>query len=293
MTVANTILKDQNSDKALRSLKAQRIAYSTAKRVYIIDICIILAAIAPTILVPLGVNCREPLALVAIIITLATLIIGSFPGKQTKIGAQIQERFDTRLFKLQWNNTFVGREPDISKEVELAQKYVKGDLTDWYSKEIESTLPHSIAVVLCFKCSTIWGMQQRQYYCYFLYLIIAAYYCIMIALAVSNNLGVYDVAIWLAPSLPLLLYCTNQIKIHKEVLGKYKFVDAVIGPWIVAFKNDAKLPVEADLRSVQDLFYTIRVVPAKIPDWFYYFFKKRSNNITDLTIRAIVEDFHL
>ena len=112
----NSIIEDQNSEKLQRALMAQSKAYSKAKSISRIESIIIIIAILSTILIPLKIDVKNPLSVIAIFSAIAILIASSYLGKQTKEGARLQEYFDVELFKIDWQDYLVGKKPNINEQ---------------------------------------------------------------------------------------------------------------------------------------------------------------------------------
>ncbi len=289
----NSIIEDQDTDKLQRTLMAQSNAYSKAKNVNRIESIIIIIAILSTLLIPLKVDVKNPFSVIAIFSSIAILIASYYIGKQTKEGARLQEYFDVELFKIDWQDYLVGTKPTIKDHIfQLSKKDIdvkKNNL--WYSAKIIKEIPHSIAVILCFKCNTVFGLYQRQKYIKLLKFCVFTYYIISILLALLFNPGVYNFAIFLAPSIPFLNLMVNKIKSHEDIYGRYKHIDGIIDIHIENYKKDRIEINDLTLRKIQDLIYLIRVIPTKIPNWYYRFINEDANTVTDICIEETVNEF--
>ena len=234
----NQILKDQNKEDFLRLLKAQRIAYSYAKMYQVIDILSILIAIVPPFLLLFNLNHANLFAVIGVGWTILSIFSDVWRKQETKVGAIIQEEFDTRLFKIEWNSILVGIKMDTDKIISLSKKYKKNDLCDWYSTSIKEQLPHPIAVLLCFKHNSIWGKQQRKKYSNSMIWIIGIYYGLMVLLCIYKNTGLFDFAVWIAPSIPFLVYGISTIKNQGEIIKEYTRIGITVDNSIEADKSN-------------------------------------------------------
>jgi hypothetical protein len=286
----NNIITNQNTPEVLKLLRAQRVAYSNAKRYELFDVVSIIIAVLPPILIIFGIVISEILTIIAVIWTIISIYSEIYRKSQTILGAKIQEQFDITLFKIPWNSIFVGSKIELSTIIQTGNKYKKDDLTNWYSTYITASLPQKVAVLLCYKCNTVWGKLQRGKFIFWLSFSLIVYYGAMLLISICNNKGLYDIIIWIAPSLSFLVYISASIKNHKEILINYEQINFVVDSLIEGFKNNKKEPDVSELRQIQDYFYSIRIIPYKIPDWFYYIKKKTSNNVTDETIKTIVNE---
>lgn len=271
----NTIQSKQNEEDLIRLLKAQRVAYSSAKNYQVVDFISICIAIVPTFLILFELDYAKILAVVGVFWTIISIFSELYRIHQTKVGAVIQEQFDVELFNISWNKILVGEQIDIARIIELSRGYSKQDLNDWYSKEIGVTLKHQIATLLCYKANAIWGMMQRKRFVNFILGATIVYYGGMILLSVFKNTGIYDFAVLLAPSLPFLIYASSTVKSQKEIMNNYEVITRSVDNLIGRFIKKGEEPELGQLRQIQDLFFIQRIIPHKVPDWFYKLFRKK------------------
>lgn len=298
----NNIINKQDDTDCIRYLKAQRVAYDHAKNYQFIDLISIIIAIAPTILIwyipekstelTEGQPSFDPLEILiafGVVWTLISVYTDIYRIKKAKIGATIQEMFDTELFRIPWNKVLVGKKIVISKIIELSRDYSKEDLKGWYSTEIKENLPHNIGVLLCYKCNAIWGNGQRDKFIRALNWAFFLYYGIMISFSISQNTGIYDIVIWLAPSLSFLVYIATTIKNQRESIQSHEHINTIIDDFIERFQFEKIEPTKEELRQIQDLFFTQRNNPHQVPNWFYNIFRKKTSGVADETVRIISE----
>ena len=157
----NTLLQDQNKEPYLRLLCAQREAYRRAKKVQYIDFISLLIALIPTVFlfVDLGVDedgtslNRKVLSYIAVggvFWTVGSVFAQMWMDKQTKLGATIQDKFDTQLFNLESNDVLIDYDVDTSRIVELGRRYNKEDMKDWYSINIPPSVHNDASVLLAY-----------------------------------------------------------------------------------------------------------------------------------------------
>ncbi|MGB1247874.1 MAG: S-4TM family putative pore-forming effector [Chitinophagales bacterium] len=286
----NSLLKDQNKEPLLRLLKAQNSAYSKAKRYQIIDVISILIALSPTVLLYFDLNHATLVAVIGVIWTLISIFSQILIERETKIGAVIQDQFDTKLFKIDRNEILVGDEIEISKILELSKPNKNDDLTNWYSTKISDNLSHETAVLLAYKCNAIWGKSQRKQFILFIKIMIVLYYGGMIALSLYKNTGLFDLVVWLAPSIPALVFGTSTIKAQNGIVTTYNKINKLVDKLFRDLKDNQNVPTKVELRQIQDLFYTQRLIANKVPDWFYKLFRNRTEGIVDEAIEIMIKE---
>lgn len=97
----------QNTPKAIRLLSAQRNLYSQAK---FIELFSFLSTLVPIILI-LFIGNGICIQFITTIVTVISLLLTQWSKDEIKNAARIQEKFDTLIFGLYWNEILVGREP--------------------------------------------------------------------------------------------------------------------------------------------------------------------------------------
>ncbi|SFC94844.1 hypothetical protein SAMN04487907_1221 [Zunongwangia mangrovi] len=164
----NNIVEKQNNEKFIQYLKAQRIAYSQCKIYKTFDFISILIAIILPLIGVFKNELLDYLAAFGVLWTVIYLISDSYRKRKTVEGAKIQEQFDIELFSIPWNKILCKSKINSDKITDLAKKYEKQDLKNWYSKEIKDDLPKEIAVLLCQRINFSWELNLRKKYvrCY-------------------------------------------------------------------------------------------------------------------------------
>lgn len=291
----NNIQKRQNEEDLLRYLKAQRVAYSHAKNYQIVDLISVGIAIVPPILILYELNQAELVAVIGVFWTLISIFSELYRTKKSKIGAIIQDKFDSKLFELPRNKVLIDYTVDISKIIELSKQHNGDGLENWYSTEIKEDLPHNLAVLLCYKVNAIWGVSQRTRFINSLYVVTALYYGFMVFLAFYKNMGIFDVAVWLAPSIPFLVYVTSTTRSQYEIVATYQHISRTVDSLIEEFvegKAFKEFPNKTVLRQIQDMYFGQRMIPHKVPNWFYKIFRDRTNEIANEAIRSIIKEIN-
>lgn len=298
----NTLLQDQNTEPFVRLLRAQRIAYNVAKKYLIVDFISLLIALSPTILFLISFEEVEPnevsgmtkatavIAVIGVLWTLLSIYAQTLMDRQTKVGAIIQDQFDTLLFKLDRNSILIESGIEISHIVELSEKYKKDDLNNWYSIQIPSDIENDASVLLAYKCNAIYGKSLRKKYIYFIRLALFLYYGTLICLSLKNNTGTFDSILLLAPSIPALVFATLTIKAQKGIINTYDRISILVEQMFNEYKINHLIPSKVELRQIQDLFYIQRLIPYKVPTWFYRLFKVKTEELVNKSIEIMTKE---
>jgi hypothetical protein len=287
----NRITQKQNEIKFIEYLKAQRVAYSQCKVYQIFDVISVLMAIVLPIIGILNKDIVSYLGAFGVLWTIIYLVTENYRKKKTEQGAKIQEQFDTELFEISWNEILCKSKINSDTQIDLAKDYEGNDLSNWYSLEVDSSLPKSIAIILCQRINFSWELKLRKRYVTFLIILLGAYYGLFIAFFIYKNIGFYDILLLIAPSLSFLIYgvqnslsLKNHINSKNETLGQ---IDQILNK----YSTNREIPNESILRQIQDIIYSERTVPEKIPDWFYKFSKSSNEDRTDNIIKSIKTNF--
>lgn len=288
----NDITTRQNNPNFIELLKAQRVAYSQCKKFQIFDVVSIIIAILFPLLTLKYPSYQNAINAFGVLWTASYLLTEVYRKNKTTQGAIIQEQFDTELYDIKWNEVLCKDKANIDTIQDLASKYSKNDLHNWYSTKIDNKLPNEISILLCQRINFSWEISQRQKFVTFLSIIAILYYGIYIIIGFKNNVGFFDLLVMLSPSISFLVYSVlNVISLRSHVKSKnetLKFIDRELEN----FKQSrATLPKTETLRQIQDVVFTERTVPEKVPDWFYRLNKSKNENFIDNLIIKIQNNF--
>lgn len=287
----NRITQKQNEPKFIEYLKAQRVAYSQCKTYQVFDMISILMAIVLPIIGMYKSDIVNYLGAFGVLWTIIYLVTENYRKKKTEQGAKIQEQFDTELFEIPWNEILCKNKVNTDTCIDLAKEYDGNDLSNWYSLEVDSSLPKSIAVILCQRINFSWELKLRKRYVTFLIILLVAYYGIFIGFFVAKNIGFYDILLLIAPSLSFLIYgVQNSLSLKNHIKSKNETLSQIDGI-LNNYSENQEMPTDSTLRQIQDIIYTERTVPEKVPDWFYKLSKSKNENRTDNIIKSIKAKF--
>lgn len=287
----NDIITRQNNPNFIELLKAQRVAYSQCKRFQFFDVVSIIIAILFPILTLKFPEYQNTINAFGVIWTASYLLTEVYRKNKTTQGAIIQEQFDTELFNLKWNEVLCKDKTNIDTIKELSAKYTKSDLSNWYSTKIRNSNPNEIATLLCQRINFSWEITQRQKFVFFLSFLAILYYGIYVVVGFKNNIGFFDLLVILSPSISFLVYSAlNVISLNSHIKSKnetLKFIDKELEK----YKLNRIIPSTETLRQIQDVIFTERTVPEKVPDWFYRLNKSKNENLIDDLIISIQNNF--
>ncbi|WP_406355396.1 S-4TM family putative pore-forming effector [Streptomyces sp. NBC_00658] len=279
----------QNSERAIRLLAAQRRLYADAKVIHNSRVIVVLAAgIAGVILALYFPSARAPIGFSSAVILLLISIVGSTREKRkNREAASVQEEFDTSLFQLPWNSVLSDR-PTNGLIVEAAHRYKGGGLEDWYSDT--GSLARPLDVLVCQRSNLAWGVSTHRRWAAAVMAAIIAW--VLGIVLVCHFLDLSFTSSIFAVVTPLLPTFREYIEMWKSsmdsVRAKEKAESKVSDIW-ESVLTSRRLPSVAKCREAQDRICTIRQTNAIIPDWFYKYFRDKSEKVMQVSVADYVE----
>lgn len=287
----NDIVTKQNSPELIEFLKAQRIAYNQCKKLQIFDIVSILIAIILPLIAIKNSDYQNPINAFGFVWTVAYLITLLYRSKKTIEAATIQEQFDTQLYDLEWNKVLCKKKINIDTIQKLSSKYKESDLNNWYSTKISSSLPKEIAIILCQRINFSWEINQRKKFVNFLTITTVLYYLIYIVIGSRENTGFYDLLTFLSPSVPFLVFnVQNVLSLKQHIKTKNETLN-FIDSELEKYSHQKNKPTYSTIRQIQDAIFSERIVPEKVPNWFYRINKYSNESFIDNLIDKIQNNF--
>lgn len=166
----NSIPETQNSERQLDRLAAQRVLYSTAKRIQFWQIVLsVPCVVALSFLVALFPDLKPVAAAWGALLTILDVsYLSNRITAQREKAARIQELFDCDVLQLEWPDLKAGHPPDPETIEEAAAKYRHKDpdyskLRDWHTVEV-GNLPLELARIICQRANCRWDAELRQRY---------------------------------------------------------------------------------------------------------------------------------
>jgi hypothetical protein len=278
-------LNYQNTEKGLRYLAAQKQIYNEARRFKNLSYVLVLFPI----LVPF---CKQWLpelenwyAIVDIaILVLVNVFFDLWEKQKINTAARIQEEFDTDIYGISWNS--VEADEKVSKEtvIEAASRLEssKRPTTDWYNKDILTVREPTLQILLCQRENVAWEARLKKiasnYFLYaFLIVLGIAIFLFFQHHGMDNFQLVKD---YILPCLPCLWLLWIGYKAFSESSKTFENVENKIVQFFENYKKTQTVPSEQELRSLQDRIIKSRKENTVIPEWLYYRFEKKLNQLT-------------
>lgn len=286
----NNIAKEQNKEKYLTYLAAQRQLYSEDK------MWTTVLLLLPFFLVVIGnltyfstkYDFYKPIiTLFSIIYAVSDLTVFSILTRRKRnTAAIIQELFDCELLDIPWNG-FIGEKPDSRLIQDAHKRFVKKNpmgidkLHNWYNRPIpDKSLSLSEARTLCQEQSISWDSAQRHKYGVWVMTISSGFALLFLIGGVVLNLSFRNVL----EEGPILLGVTAIISAIRHGLDHLKAANKLktIEKGLQEIKRTSKNKRNKDevllqhARNIQTELFHHRSENIPVFDWVYNKFKKNN-----------------
>jgi len=213
---------------------------------------------------------------------LVVVVIDGAIKREALRAAVIQEAFDTRLYRMDWNPACVG--PPVTEEDlhQLIRQFRKrrdreDRIRDWYPDTTGVHWPYD--VFLCQQTNLSWDARLRRRYAIFLLVMVVGWTVLGAVVAIAAGLTVVQALLrWYVPSLAALRLGLETRRTQQDVAAErerlLKLIRAELDratPGPIGSDEQARLLTFS--RGVQDGIFTTRRQVARVPGWFYERFR--------------------
>lgn len=223
----SSITTEQNTNKQLQRLAAQRQLYATAKNVLAFHVLLSgPVAVASAFLALLFPPAKGYIALWAVAVVLCDIFwLTPWQKRLRGSAAGIQELFDCDVLSLPWNDLKAGKRPDSELVKEQSEKYSTWGhkmppLNNWYPVAVDE-LPLHVGRIVCQRSNCWWDSKQRRRYATSIIAVVSIIFVVVLILAMSNKLTIEDFVVKvLAPLAPAMLLGIRQYLDHMEAAAR-------------------------------------------------------------------------
>jgi hypothetical protein len=264
----------QNLTENIKLLRASSVAYTKAKNGEIkVTYFLLFLSIAYPIAYLLIKEENVKLVLFGCsfgVIVLIQIFSDKFKGNTSK-GAIFKEEFDTIVFDLRWKSTF--KKPDRREVLHLSQQYKGDEIKDWYSPNLSPTIEHDIAVAILQHSNTSWDIELRKSYRRWLTNFLIGYSSILFLCFVLLKTDALTIFLLLFSLLSFFTHFITLIRGHTGAIEKRENISKHLDEII----RNKKYIGTTELRDVQDEIFMTRQEAAKVPNFFFRWYKKQLN----------------
>lgn len=300
----NTYFDDQNNPEMISLQAAQRELYSSVKKY--LAVSFVLTVIVPTLvsIIYLILNffpgytlpwLKTSLTTYGFIMLFINNLLLNHIGATKKIAARLQEEFDIRLFRLEWNDVVAGKRPGPHDWVEPADWHLKKNgsdsLINWYLNYFID-LPSPVMTLLCQSKNLGWDARLKQRISDLLSVILAINGVILLILAIAINPSVAVLFSLVALLAPVYQFYYRYVSENKKS---------------VARADELRLKVESELdkiaesgsfdadhlqklsRNIQDQIFIYRSSGNPVPDRLHRYSRMKDEERYDRIFNAYEE----
>ena len=275
--VMNRIQTTQNEPLQLQRLGAQRQLYGQAKLVLAAQI--VLGFPVAILWIFVAWQCEHlrfaaaTFGIVALFFDLYCLTIWQSALREK--AAKIQEAFDCDVLELPWQKQKAGKRVDHEVEVDYSIRYQKvaaqhHPVTDWYPVAV-STIPLSVARVVCQRANCWWDSAQRRLYVKILLGVLFGVVATTTVAAMAADLSLQDYALVVGlPLLPFFRVVLIQIRDHRDAATRLdKLKDDAKELFDDARADPASENLKGRARALQDEIFESRKRNPPLFDWIF------------------------
>jgi hypothetical protein len=258
----------QNTDDALLFMCAARRRYATARRWRSLRIAVaLMIGIAGPVVASVASGADVYVAAAAALWTVVSRVLSVVEQQVRSEAVRAQEKFDTHVFGIAWNDTATGDEPS-REELEDWSRRETARPTDWYPPNLV-TLPDGAAILLCQRASVNWSRRDHQVYRFVVLGLAGLIGVGPVIYALVADLSLADYLLrWAIPLLPTILVVVDAaIERHHLASEEYR-VEKSVHALLDQIKQTGTTPSLSDCRRVQDEIVAMRLLPG-VPNWWY------------------------
>lgn len=273
--------RDAESGRFLRGFTAE---YRRAKRYRAVRIAVsmLLAVGAPLVSLASLTAAGVVGAIAGVWVLASRLVLMPVEKKHVRCAVRIQERFDTRLFDLEWPEGLAGPTPseediaDAARRLQTDQRVARQHAEGWYPST--DGLPHPVDAFVAQWSSVAYGRHQSRAYFHFVVFTIVIAAAGEVAVGIVGAMTLTEWLITFAlPSLPAALDASEIADAHRRMADRKQANehDLLLPLWNRELSAPGTLTPN-DSRRVQDESFRLRSEGLQVPDWFFWRRRGRS-----------------
>lgn len=295
-----TIGERQNSEYLVQVLAAQRAAYTRAKAVawirFVLAIpCIVTLSILSKYIDTIqfaghSLGAEWLIAYGSLLVIVAeTTVLDRRVSQLRRLGAKLQELFDSNLLCLVWNDVICGDRPVAEEVTRYCKRFVRrrsiNEVKDWYSSEVQFLEVH-LAAPICQRINLGWDLSLRKSYRSAMDIAFTLVLMLLVFLGLWRNVSLRSVLIAAVAALPAFLLWIRQRSSNTASIGWLERALCAVEHHAHPSESIGTAP---SARSIQDGIYLHRAAAVLIPNLFYDVFRSTSAAGADAAVRAMVD----
>jgi hypothetical protein len=294
----NQIPTEQNKQKQLERLAAQRELYSSAKKLHIFQI--IITVILPVCLVILSGLNPDLITFGAIFGVCAfildiSVIEPEIYKRKTK-AAKIQELFDCEVLQIPKSPLKTVDDITVEEVLTYYNAHIKiktnvDKIKDWYSPNV-GQLSIKTARILCQRTNCWWDSKLRQRFSNFLKYTSMSIFGILLVLGYLIDITLIEFTLILSTLVPFFQFCIKQSNDNKDTANRLnELVLYSVQVWTKALENSCDdNTMIIDSRRLQDEIFEHRKKSPLILNCFFKIFRDRDEELMNRTSEILVQE---
>ncbi|NEP00952.1 MAG: hypothetical protein F6K58_20285 [Symploca sp. SIO2E9] len=297
----NSIPQEQNTEKQLERLAAQRQLYSDAKALQLISLVIsvplvvawsILVAIFPKMLVYAG--------LWGISVTFLELFVLSQLQKSAQEkAAKIQQLFDCEVLQFNWSSLNCGIRIEPETIIDASTRFRRKNsnystLQNWYPVNV-GQLPIHQARIICQRSNIWWDAQLRLRYAKWIIIILITLTIIVFIIGLIGGLTLEKfLSAVVVPLTPAFVFGSRQRTEHKEAATRLNRLRENAETLLqeVINRRFTSQDFERESYTLQSQIYDNRRRSPLIFDWLYSRLRRKDEEQMNRAAEALIQELN-
>lgn len=288
---------EQNTPQRIELLRAQRYFYSRAKLYQ--NWFAILALVLPVIGVIFGTYYPVILPYLGLgsiaILLLDITVLSPKQRDDCKLGAKVQEQFDTEVLNLDWNRLVAGKKVDAETVRAVTTTPITdtemGRLKNWY-EPVVSNLPLPVGRLACQRTNVTYDTRVREAYASALFWLSFVLFLILTIFGIYQGLkiDVLILAMYL-PALPFVNFLLREQRKQRDTIEDLSILKTEVERlWDLALAGTPFDELTQGSRTLQDAIYRHRANNPLVFDWLYSYLRKKNEDLARFSVEKMVAE---
>lgn len=294
----NNITQLQNEQGNIELLAAQRELYSSAKRLYILQLCgnvLFPVIIAVTSLIYSEIVIYGAMYGIGFFAIDVFILFPAMVKRKTK-AAKAQERFDCTVLGIA-NSPLEITDDITDKEIQINYDRHKRNASDietlqnWYPAEIGTLNDMSVARLICQRTNCWWDSKLRRRFIRLIIFLLIAVPLIVIVIGILKDFKRDEIILALSTLIPFAMFLNRELFEQIEANKRLERLDSFIKQTLKDLKeNTLKISLNSLSRDIQDEIFEHRSKSPLVLDAVYKWFRTMDNKEMEKMALALIAD---
>lgn len=285
------ITEAQNTSASIRLLTAQRQLYKEINRSREQRLAVLAVLTLATLIASEIAPGRDYIGAMGAVVMGVWVAVAELRERATAdTAAGIQERFDTELFQLGWNEFLVDR-PAEWRISEAASRGSAEALPEWYRPKEISSVRRPLDVLICQQANLGYGVSLHQTYAKALETALVGASVVALGVGVLLHYSALNLLFAvICPLAPIGFEIAKEALAHRDSASQKTSAQSKIDAlWRQGLADPTSISV-ADCRNVQDCVLEFRKSNARVPDRVYDYLRGSNEAVMEASCQALVDE---